>query len=133
MEIIYFISFIVACSFLLMWATGKSKKRKNTKQGLKRKPRVNKEQSDRLTAPSNYLLANRDDLWQKRREHAADDVIATNRFVPKSVSAGETEYDGFSRRDRHHVVVGTAHIKKEDHIDEPAIKSSDYEKGKAAG
>ena len=83
MEIIYFIMFVAACAVLLMWAAGKS--------GKKRK---------------------------------------TNRFVPKSVSAGEPEYDGFSRRDRHHVVVGTAHIKKEDHIDEVAEHRKE---NKAAG
>ena len=64
--------------------------------------------------------------------HATEDVIATNRFVPKSVSAGEPEYDGFSRRDRHHVVVGTAHIKKEDHVDGPIMTPVPYKKGQAA-
>lgn len=133
MEIIYFIMFVAACAVLLMWAAGKSgKKRKNQAktQALRAQARGKKQQADLLSTPSSYLLSNRGEVWRQKREKAVEDVIATNRFVPKSVSAGEPEYDGFSRRDRHHVVVGTAHIKKEDHIDEPAEHRKE---NKAAG
>jgi hypothetical protein len=92
--------------------------------------RAKKQQADLLSTPSSYLLSNSGEVWRQKRQKAAEDVIVTNRFVPKSVSAGEPEYDGFSRRDRHHVVVGTAHIKKEDHIDEVAARRKE---NKAAG
>jgi len=133
MEIVYFIMFVAACAVVLMWAAGKSgKKRKEQAktQTLRAKAPGKKPQADLLNTPSSYLLSNSGDVWRQKRQKAAEDVIVTNRFVPKSVSAGEPEYDGFSRRDRHHVVVGTAHIKKEDHIDEPAAHSKE---NKAAG
>jgi hypothetical protein len=133
MEIIYFIVFVAACAVLLMWVAGKSGKSRK-KQAKDRASRAQaqgkKQQADRLSTPSSYLLSNSGEVWRRKRQKAAEDVIVTNRFVPKSVSAGEPEYDGFSRRDRHHVVVGTAHIKKEDHIDEPA---SAHKENKAAG
>ena len=131
MEIVFFIVFVLVCALGLMWAAGRSKK-EDPNVALKRKAKAKENRADLLTTPSNYLLSNRGDVWQKKRQNAAEDVIVTNRFVPKSVSAGEPEYDGFSRRDRHHVVVGTAHIKKEDHVDEPAMTSIDYDKGQAA-
>ena len=117
MEIFYFIAFVVACVLVVAWMADKSKKR-NARMAAKKKARVPTQRAELLTTPSNYLLANRDNVWQKKRHSATEDVIVTNRFVPRSKSRGEAEYDGFSRRDRHHVVVGTAYIKKEDHIDE---------------
>lgn len=117
MEIFYFIAFVVAGVLVVAWMADKSKKR-NAKVAAKKNARVPTQRAERLTTPSDYLLANRDNVWQKKRHSAAEDVIVTNRFVPRSKSRGEAEYDGFSRRDRHHVVVGTAYIKKEDHIDE---------------
>jgi hypothetical protein len=136
MEIIYFIMFVAACALLLVWATGKSgRKRKQQAKtaALREQSRLKQQKADLLTTPSNYLLANRGEVWAKKRQKGADDVIVTNRFVPKSVSAGEPEYDGFSRRDRHHVVVGTAHIKKEDHVEEAAKPAAGQQKGSAAG
>jgi len=130
MEIIYFIMFVAACAILLMWAAGKSGS-KRKQQAKKRAIRGKQKQADLLSTPSTYLLANRGEVWRQKRQKAAEDVIVTNRFVPKSVSAGEPEYDGFSRRDRHHVVVGTAHIKKEDHVDE--VGATRREDSKAAG
>jgi len=134
METIYFIMFVAVCAALLVWASSKGGRNRSrsakTRESGKR-TRVKKQQADLLSTPSSYLLANRGEVWRQRREKAVEDVIATNRYVPKSISAGEPEYDGFSRRDRHHVVVGTAHIKKEDHIDEPA--SSGRKQNKAAG
>jgi len=135
MEIIYFIMFVAACAVLLMWAAGKSgrqRKQQAKTRGLREKARGKQQQADLLSTPSNYLLANRGEVWRQKRQKAAEDVIVTNRFVPKSVSAGEPEYDGFSRRDRHHVVVGTAHIKKEDHIEEAATARR-KDSNKAAG
>lgn len=119
MGIFYFIAFIVACVLVVAWMTDKSKKR-NAALAAKRKFKVRNQRTDKLATPSDYLLTNRDHVWQRKRATAAEDVIVTNRFVPRSQSMGEAEYDGFSRRDRHHVVVGTAHIKKEDHIEEPS-------------
>jgi len=118
---------------VLVWAAGKSGRKRREQantQALRAKARGKNQQADLLSTPSSYLLSNSGEVWRQKRQKAAEDVIVTNRFVPKSVSAGEPEYDGFSRRDRHHVVVGTAHIKKEDHIEEPAAHRKE---NKAAG
>jgi len=133
MEIIYFVLFVAACAVVLMWAAGRSGRKSKSQrraEASKARSQTRKQQTDLLSTPSSYLLSNRGEVWRQKRQKAAEDVIVTNRFVPKSVSAGEPEYDGFSRRDRHHVVVGTAHIKKEDHIEEPAAHRKE---NKAAG
>jgi len=133
MEIIYFVLFVAACAVVLMWAAGRSGKKNKSQrraEASKARSQTRKQQTDLLSTPSSYLLSNSGEVWRQKRQKAAEDVIVTNRFVPKSVSAGEPEYDGFSRRDRHHVVVGTAHIKKEDHIEEPAAHRKE---NKAAG
>ena len=108
--------------------TDKSKK-KNAELSAKRKTVAQTQRTKMLTTPSDYLLANRDHVWQKKRQIAAEDVIITNRFALRSEAGREPEYDGFSRRDRHHVVVGTAHIKKESHVEEPSKAEVDYKAG----
>jgi hypothetical protein len=133
MEIVYFIMFVAACAMLLLWATRKSGRRRKDHALLREQARLKKQQADLLSTPSSYLLANRSEVWAKKRQNGAEDVIVTNRFVPKSVSAGEPEYDGFSRRDRHHVVVGTAYIKKEDHVDEAVKPAAGHKEGSASG
>ncbi len=125
MGIFYFIAFVVACVLVVAWMADKSKKQ-NARLAAKQKTKAKTQRTELLTTPSDYLLANRDHVWQKKRTTAAEDVIITNRFTPRSQSRGEPEYDGFSRRDRHHVVVGTAYIKKEDHIEEPSMTAVEY-------
>jgi len=131
MEIVYFISFVVLCALILKWAFGRSAKK--AEQTRKQNRVRQKRQSELLSTPTNYVLSRGDEVWRKKREMGADDVIVTNRFVPKSTSAGDPEYDGYSRRDRHHVVVGTAYIKDEDHIEETATTARPQKQGPAAG
>jgi len=131
MEIVYFISFVVLCALILKWAFGRSAKKAELAQ--KRNKLRRKQQSELLSTPTSYVLSRGDEVWRKKREKGAEDVIVTNRFVPKSTSAGEPEYDGYSRRDRHHVVVGTAYIKDEDHIEEAGAAERQQKRGPAAG
>lgn len=115
MEVAVFFVFIAACAFALLWASRKSK----SEAELARKQRLsrNDTRAEKLVAPRDNLLTHRDEVWQKRRKHATVGVTATNRFVPKSETIDAPEYDGYSRRDRHHVRERNAKV-KEDHPEE---------------
>lgn len=114
MEIAVFFAFIAVCALALLWASRKSK----SEADLMRKQRLARStRADKLVSPRDSLLAHRDEVWQNRRKHATVGVTATNRFVPKSETIDAPEYDGYSRRDRHHVRERTAKV-KEDHPEE---------------
>ena len=129
MEIVYFIAFIAACAFLVIWGTGKSKK--ETELAQKRRAKVKKSRAELLETPADYTLSRPDQLWFTRKSTAALGVTPTNLFAPKS-EAPEPEYDGYSRRDRHHLTDPNATIKPEAHVDEPRIGSGDYTGGNLA-
>jgi hypothetical protein len=130
METVYFIAIVFALAVLIAWLA-LSPKKKSISGRTQEKLTARRVYTDRLTTPPDYLLARKHEIWRKKREAAPQDVIATNHFAPKSVSGGQPEYDGYSRRDRAHVVVGTAYIKKEDHVDEPVMKPANPKEGQA--
>ena len=111
MEIVVFFVFIAVCAFALVWASRKTRSESELAR-MKRQDR-NKSSADKLAAPRDNLLSHNDQIWQSRRQHATTGVEATNRFIPKSEASGTPEYDGYSRRDRHHVMDSNAHIKEE--------------------
>ncbi|MGK2926131.1 MAG: hypothetical protein ACSLE2_10965 [Lysobacterales bacterium] len=123
MEIIYFIAFVVVCACLVMWATSKSKK--DTDLALQRQARAKKARAELLETPAEYTLAQPDQLWFTRKSKADLGVMPTNLFAPKSL-APEPEYDGYSRRDRHHVQDSNVHIKKDARAEEPRMASVHY-------
>lgn len=113
MEIIIFLGFVGICAVALVWATRKPGRQTDLQQRTQlRKKNL---RSEKLETPRDSLLSHRDEVWQKRRNKAEHGVAKTNAFVPKSVSFGTPEYDGYSRRDRHHVRDRTAEIKDEEH------------------
>ena len=115
MEIVVFFVFIAVCGFALVWASRKTKA--ETKLAHKQRLSRNKDTAEKLLVPRDNLMAHKDEVWQSRRHHATAGVVHTNQFVPKSEASGVPEYDGFSRRDRHHVRERTAQV-KEDHPEE---------------
>ena len=125
MEIVIFVSIVALLAVGIAWFFLRTPKTKGRQSAAKHKQNL----TDRLTTPSDYLLASRDHMLHRRRSTPADDVIATNRVAPRSQSHGQPEYDGYSRRDRNHVVVGTAHIKKEDRVAKPAATSPEKKEG----
>ena len=108
MEIVIFFVFIAVCAAALIWASRKTR----SEADLATKNRVNRnaKRAEKLAAPRDSLLSHGDQVWQSRRQHASTGVIATNRFTPKSESDGSPMYDGYSRRDRHHVRENEAKI-----------------------
>ena len=77
-----------------------------------------------MYTPPDTILSHRDELWNARREAAHGDVIPTNRFSLKSESSREPEYDGYSRRDRHHLTSDATHIKEDGSADDVSLGSS---------
>lgn len=111
MEIIVFFAFIAVCALALLWASKRSK----SEADLVRKQRLARTgtRAEKLVSPRDSVLAHREEVWQNRRKHATVGVTATNRFVPKSDTIDAPEYDGYSRRDRHHVRERTAKVKED--------------------
>jgi hypothetical protein len=111
MEIFIFFGFIAVCAFALVWASRKTRSETELASNTRRKR--NEARSEKLKTPRDSLLAHNDQVWQSRRQNHTTGVEAVNRFVPKSLSDGSPEYDGFSRRDRHHVYDRRAQVKEE--------------------
>lgn len=125
MEIVIFFAFIGVCAFALVWASRKTK----SEAELARDKRLarNDERSDKLVSPRDSLLAHGDQVWQSRRQHANSGVEDTNRFVPKSEASDGPEYDGYSRRNRHHVRERTAQIKEDASTDEFTMTAVEFD------
>lgn len=124
MEIVVFFVFVAVCAFALVWASKKTK----AETDLAHKQRVarNNDRSEKLVAPRDSLLAHKDEVWETRRHHATVGVESTNKFVPKSETSDAPEYDGYSRRNRHHVRERNAQV-KEDHPEELLMTAVQFE------
>ena len=111
MEIVIFFMFVAACALALLWAS----RRTNTETDLARRKRAhrNRARAEKLTAASEALMSSKDEAWHTRRHHASMGVQRVNRFAPKSESGGVPEYDGYSRRDRHHVRDRNARVRED--------------------
>lgn len=131
MEFAAFLSIILICVVAGLWLAHR-KPRKPTAAELQKKLDAYKERADKLSTPPSYLLSRPDHLWQKRQQDADPDVTVTNRFAPRSRSSGVPEYDGYSRRDRQHVVVGTAYIKKDQDADDAPVEDSKSREGQGS-
>ena len=131
METIYFLIFIGVCVVLAIWAMHKPGKKTNLasrgpipRTGLK---------SDKLAPPLDSRLSNKNEIWALRRKQASEGYAAKQSFIPKSAGK-EPEYDGYSRRDRHHVT-SKEHIKEEAHVEDakkPAVTSATFKPGQHA-
>jgi hypothetical protein len=117
MEVILFIVFVAVCAFLLHRATRKSKEEVDVNHERKLKER--RARAEQLKTPAVYTLARPDQPWHTRRNPATAGRSQAETFGLLSESH-DAEYDGYSRRDRHHVT-GKARIKGEGHIDDAAL------------
>ena len=110
MEIVLFLVLIGIISIVLLFLGMGSKRRKDLS---KQRRSSRKEVSEKLVTPADNVLAHRDELWRMRTRGNTMDVAKTNSFVPRSA---EPEYDGYSRRDRHHLTPKATHVKTEGHV-----------------
>jgi hypothetical protein len=127
MEIIYFLIIICVCAFAVLWAMRKSK----TGTGLagKRASTQANPSDELLATPADTLFSHKKKLWATRRKQATKGFSNPRRFVPRSEAAKESKYDGFSRRDRHHLA-STAEIKEEAHDverEDPTKSSTEFD------
>jgi hypothetical protein len=129
MEIVIFVTIVIVLAVGISWLFLRPPKAKSRRSPSQQKQDL----TDRLSTPADYLLASRDHMLHRRRNMPPEDIIATNRFAPRSQTQGQPEYDGYSRRDRSHVIVGTAHIKKEDSVQKPVATAPKAKTGQAGG
>lgn len=131
METVYFLVFIGVIAIAVVWATQASKRK--TDLAAKRKARRLRQPSAKLTTPHDTTLTDREQIWELRRNRASKGYVEQN-FIPKSEAKTATEYDGYSRRDRHHLTTSGV-VKKEKHIedlDELKMRSIKFEGSKHA-
>ncbi len=115
METIYFLIFVGVCAFAVVWVTRTSKAK--TDLAPKRKAKAAKASSDKLATPLDNRLSHREQIWETRRNRATKGFVENQTFVPKSLAGDAPLYDGYSRRDRHHVAP-TGKAKEHIHADE---------------
>ena len=126
MKILLFVALVLACALALIWAARKSARKDEA--ALRQNARARREREDLLKTPASYLLANRDDVWRTKREKAGQFDPATSRYARGPDVSGKTAYGGKSPHD---VVVGTAHIRKEERVDEPSVTTIDHQEKQA--
>lgn len=131
MEIVIFFAFIGVCAFALVWASRKT--RSEAELARQKRAERNTSRSDKLTSPRDNLLAHGDQVWQSRRQHANSGVEKVNQFVPKSESKDEPEYDGYSRRNRHHVRERTAKIRESSEDESFTMTAVEFKQEKKKG
>ena len=114
METIYFLIFIGVCAFVVVWATRSSKSKTSLTSGRHSKNAGLVNES--LTTPASNRLSHKEEIWDSRRKQATKGFSTPQQFVPKFEAAHAAEYDGYSRRDRHHLT-SSEHVKKEAQIE----------------
>jgi hypothetical protein len=130
MEIIYFLIIIGVSAFAVLWAMRKSK----TRTGLAGRSVLTKAKpsNELLATPADTLFSHKKKLWATRRKQTTKGFSNPRRFIPRSEAAKESKYDGFSRRDRHHLAT-TGEVKEEAHdveLAEPKMTSVEFDSKK---
>jgi len=108
MEIIYFLLFVAICFGVFIWFSRKSGGEKDLGRHASG---LHKSASEKLHTPADNVLGHREEIWRNRCHSSAAKVVKTNKFIPKSETLKEPEYDGYSRRDRHHTAPDPVHAK----------------------
>jgi len=127
METIYFLISIGVCAFVVVWVARRSKTETNF--AGKRTPTETDPAHKLLKTPADNRLSHKEEIWERRRKHATKGFSAPKPFVPKSEAAKAAQYDGYSRRHRHHLTA-SEHVKEEAHLDErdgPKMTSIEFE------
>lgn len=130
MELVIFISVVSLCAIALVWLT--TRPGKSRKQDHQSKKQTKEARANLLATPSEYLLSKPGEVWRTKREQS----VATSRGAEHSATSAfsaEPGYDGYSRRDRHDFIVGTAQIRKKDLDEDVAVTPVEYKEDKAAG
>ncbi len=115
METIYFLIVIGVGAIVVIWATRSTKSEKSLAQ--RRAREKYEKQHSKLAMPVDNRLSHKEEIWKARCKDASEGLAAPLPFIPKFEAESASQYDGYSRRDRHHLTA-EEHIKKEGHIDQ---------------
>jgi hypothetical protein len=120
METIYFLLFIGFCIGIFAFAARQSKSKTDLER--RRSHSTFRPASEKMLLPTDSRLVNKEEIWKARQQYASEGFAAPKPYVPKSELKAEAEYDGYSRRDRHHLTKA-AKVKEEAHVE--SIKPED--------
>jgi hypothetical protein len=112
-ETIYFLIFIGVCAFVVVWKTRRPKSQTDLSGKNKTKYGTS---TEKLARPIDNRLSHREQIWQARQKRTTKTFVEKPTFVPKSLSGSDPEYDGYSRRDRHHLTP-SGHVKEDAHVE----------------
>lgn len=107
METVIFLASIGVLAFVVVWITRRPGKRRE----------LRKTAPEKLTPTTHDRLSRKDEIWEARRQFAQKSFDSPHKFVPRSEQGPEPEYDGYSRRDRHHLTPA-GKVKKESRIED---------------
>jgi hypothetical protein len=93
MNTVIFLIFVGVCAFVAVWLTRRPGKNED----------LAKPTSEKLTPTTQSRLSDKEEVWEARRKFAEKELASFQRFVPKSEAEERSGYDGYSRRDRHHL------------------------------
>jgi len=101
MEMVIFLVLVGVFGIVVLVAARKSRSRTNLARRSAAKG-INAP-DEKLTIRSDTVLGNKNEMWKTRREQATQNFSTKQTFVPKSEAEKQPIYDGYSRRDRHHL------------------------------
>jgi len=131
MKLILFLCIITACAFVLARLATKTRQPQNPMSLRRQQAKTSR--TNLLATPADYTLVRQAEVWQTKKRRAYEHNDGAAPFAPKTSLKGPRHVDGFSRRDRHDVFVGTAHIMDNDHVEKPELGTFKHREGKAAG
>lgn len=102
METLLFVAFVAVFGLIVFLPVHKSRQQTE----LRRRQRAQKKEtaiSNRLSTPADNLMSHKREVWQKRQQKVRRDAAERPDFIPRFEKAKDGEYDGYSRRDRHHL------------------------------
>ena len=108
METVYFLIVIGVYALVVVWAARRSKAKSR---------RAGKSKEQLLTTPADSRLSHKEQVWEARLNEAEHDVAPLNPFAPKFESTDGPKYDGWSRRNRHHLAT-KAQVGEDSHVED---------------
>jgi hypothetical protein len=100
MGMLSFLLIVAAIVVVIIWAMSKSKAESKLAGNL---PKRREARPELLSTPTHSVLSQKEELWATRRQQATKNASSQKPFVPGSEARRQAHYDGYSRRDRHHL------------------------------
>ena len=130
MASIFFLLFILAAIGTVICLMIRSSLKQSAQLAKKAasRPKVSKVIDDAIGAnmvtPGNNILSHNEEIWETRRKHAQNISKSSEVNRGHLKYEEESEYDGYSRRDRRHI--SPAHIKEEEHCENLTMSTIEF-------